>query len=423
MSNKFPTFEEAKRIVIENGIKTQEQYSSSIKDLGLPAHPERCYKDKGWTGWYDFIGKKKPSFPEYEEAKRLVKENGINGIKEYRLFSKDLGLPTNPHQYYKDKGWTDWDDFFGKEKADYPEYEEAKRLVKENGINSCKEYKLFSKDLGLPYAPDLYYKDKGWTNWYDFLGKEKADYPEYEEAKKVVKEKGINSNIEYSHFSKDLGLPAHPERCYKDKGWTDWFTFLGKEKADYPEYEEAKRIVKENGFKDNKEYKSFCKDHGLPSAPDLYYKDKGWTNWYDFLGKTKKNTTSEERTIKVLETLSATPILLKEDAPVQIIYLLASQVDNKLARGIEELLESTDYEDRVKWLKEQLKSLKSDSTPKPESSEENPADKSAAMDSIFDAFEDTWDDLPEDVESNIKTILDNYFHNAVNRALIEEYDD
>ena len=302
-------------------------------------------------------------------------------------------------------------------KKEFPTFEEAKRIVKEKGIKTKMEYLSSYKDLGLPSVPNLYYK--GWTDWYDFLGKE--GFPEYEEAKRIVKENGIKCYKEYKSFCKDLGLPSVPAPYYKDKGWTNWYDFLGKEKADYPEYEEAKRLVKENGINGIKEYKSFCKDLGLPSNPNEHYKDN-WTNWYDFLGKTKK-TTSEERTIKVLETLSATPILLKEDAPVQIIYLLASQVDNKLARGIEELLESTDYEDRVKWLKEQLKSLKSDSTPKPESSEENPADKSAAMDSIFDAFEDTWDDLPEDVESNIKTILDNYFHNAVNRALIEEYDD
>lgn len=356
-------------------------------------------------------------YSTYEETKRILRENGIKCKKDYFSSYKELGLPSTPHKYYKAKGWVNWYDFFGKEGS--PTYEEAKQIVIEKGIKSYKEYISSHKELGLSSTPEKHYRDKGWTNWLDFLGK--ANYLEYEEAKKVVNEKGIKSHRDYNLLHKYLRLPSAPDMYYKDKGWTDWGDFIGNDAVNFPTYEEAKRILREKGINCKKEYLSSYKSLGLPSNPNGYYKGRGWTDWSDFFGKTKK-TTSEERTIKVLETLSINPILLKEEAPVQIIYLLASQLDNKLARRIEELFQSTGYEDKVKWLKEQLKSLKSDSTSEPESSEEDSADELPAMDSIFDAFGDAFDDLPEDVESNIRTILDNYFHNAVNRELIEEYD-
>ena len=57
------------------------------------------------------------TFPTYEEAQRIVKENGINSVSEYKSLYKELGLPSEPGRFYKDKGWIDWYSFFGKHKA------------------------------------------------------------------------------------------------------------------------------------------------------------------------------------------------------------------------------------------------------------------------------------------------------------------
>ncbi len=51
----------------------------------------------------------------------------------------------------------------------------------------------------------------------------------------------------------------------------------------------AKQAVNKLGIKSQKEYfKRFKEDPKLPSAPHKTYKDKGWMNWYDYFGKTKK---------------------------------------------------------------------------------------------------------------------------------------
>ena len=63
----------------------------------------------------------------------------------------------------------------GKEEPEiYNTYEEAKQAVQKLGITSKPKYvKRYKEDSRLPRNPDDIYKNKGWINWYDFLGKEK----------------------------------------------------------------------------------------------------------------------------------------------------------------------------------------------------------------------------------------------------------
>ncbi len=452
----YPIYEEAQRIVKENGINSQTAYKSSYHALGLPSNPSVFYKGKGWIDWPSFFGRSKVSYPTYEEAQRIVKENNINSKTDYDSSYKELGLPAGPHVFYKDKGWVDWPDFLGKSKASYPTYEEAKRIVKENGLNLISEYKSAHKELGLPACPHAVYKNKGWVDWYDFLGKSKASYPTYEEAQRIAKENSISTINDYMSSYQELGLPAGPHVFYKDKGWVDWFDFIGKSKASYPTYEEAQRIVKENSINSKTDYESSYKELGLPAAPYTYYKDKGWIDWYDFLGKSRL-ISKDERKYNILKRLAITPALLKDDAPLQVIYIFVSQFNKELAKEIETILGTSSYEERLNWVKEQLKGLKDGSSSKAESSDETSIDGLEALESSVDEYEDNSDEvlledcseenLEEDtdeltalesiVEENkdvmdtlseeklerLHIIYENYVHSVANRELIAEYDD
>ena len=53
-------------------------------------------------------------------------------------------------------------------------YKECSDKAKELGINSLSEWRKNAKKFNLPYNPDRKYK-KEWTNWYDFLQKNKAN--------------------------------------------------------------------------------------------------------------------------------------------------------------------------------------------------------------------------------------------------------
>jgi hypothetical protein len=57
-------------------------------------------------------------------------------------------------------------------KEPFLSYKEASFLVKTLNIQSAKEYKAIYKNYKkLPFAPDASYKNKGWINWFEFLGK------------------------------------------------------------------------------------------------------------------------------------------------------------------------------------------------------------------------------------------------------------
>lgn len=363
------------------------------------------------------MGTKKNTYPSYEKAKLIVQENELKNIDEYRASYKELELPAAPDRYYKEKGWISWPDFFGRKKVSYPTYEKAKRIVQESGIKGKDDYKSSSKVLGLPSNPNIYYEKKGWTNWYDFLGKKESSYPTYEEAKRIVQENGIKSIKQYNSSYKELELPSVPGVYYKENGWTNWYDFLGKIEDPYPTYEEAKRIVQTRGIKNKRQYISSNKELGLPAAPEAYYEKKGWNNWYDFLGKTE-NISPKEREINILSKLSICPTLLEDDAPPKIIYMLASEVDKNLAIKMEELLSTTSYEDRLNWVKNQLKNLKVDISHMSPTS----TDRLSALKSIVKVYEDVIDTLPEETVERINTILENYAHSLINRELIKEND-
>ena len=432
MKKTFPTYEEAQRIVQENGINSQGDYKSFYKEFGLPAIPSRAYKNKGWIDWYDFLGKVKVSYPAYEEAQRIVQENGIKSRADYQLSSRELRLPVAPDTTYRDKGWIDWYVFLGIPKVSYPTYEEAQRIVQENGLNSVN-YRTSYKKLGLPAAPDVSYKDKGWIDWPSFFGRPKVSFPTYEEAQRIVQENGINSQADYKSSYKELGLPAIPQKSYKNKGWVDWYSFLGKSKNSFPTYEEAQRIVQENDI-NSVNYKSSYKELGLPSVPENTYKNKGWIDWYDFLGKSRL-IPKDERKYNILKKLAITPVLLKDDAPLQVIYIFVSQFNKELAKEIETLLGTSSYEERLNWVKEQLKGLKDGSSSKAKSSDEflledfseenleEDTDELSAIGSIVEENKDVMDTLSEEKLERLHIIYENYVHSVANRELIAEYDD
>ena len=360
-------------------------------------------------------------YPNFEEAKRIVQEKGLKSQSEYHLLFKELGLPSNPQRDYKGVGWVDWYDFLGKEAPTYLSYEDAKRLVQEKGVKSGSEYKLICKEYGLPVNPETFYAGKGWIDWYVFLGKEAVSYPSYEEASRIVQENGIKSFSEYRSHCKELGLTSSPHSYYKGKGWVDWYDFFGKKAIEYPSYEEAKIIVQENGITSLDEYHSSYKEFGLPSSPHTFYKDEGWIDYYTFFGKPQGISIKKKRPI-IMRKLSLFSDLLKHDDTLKSLYMFVSQFDGELGKEIDDLLSTTTYEDRLNWVKEQLRDLKEDTPSVARSSKEVLPDELSAVESIIEEYDDVIETLPEEDKERLNTIWENYVHSAINRDLIAEHD-
>jgi len=286
------TYENAKIYIKQLNITTRDEYRDRyVEDPRLPSCPNQKYKDTGWTNWYDFLGKAKPSFYEtYAEAKAAVRALGINYQNEYRQRSyEDPKLTTIPNHYYADIGWTTWTDFFGRTKRClFASYIEAQTVVQKLGIKSSTEYKLRSMDIpGLPAKPNDYYLDEGWTNWPDFLGKKKRTfYATFTDAQVAAQALGIKTMNEYLvRYREDPKLYSTPSRLYAGIGWSSWTAFLDTERPPYYDtYAEARLNVKALNINTREEYYTrFREDPKLSSNPFKTYANSGWNGWLNYL--------------------------------------------------------------------------------------------------------------------------------------------
>lgn len=291
----FVSYEEAKRITREAGIKSQSEYAKwKNRPKTIPKYPNEHYVGNGWIDWYLFLENVKKSFVKYEDAKIIVRNNGIKSPIEYAKWrSLPDNIPRCPDVYYKKRGWSGWADFLG---TDWVDYYEAQKIVQKNGIKTSTEYKFWEdRPYNLPSSPNTRYKDKGWTNWPKFLGSERKphfkNFHNYKNAKKVVKKYNIKSEEQYKKWNDGTyGLPVDPSAYYRDDGWTNWTEFWGNSKKHFVTYKEAQRITIRDGITSQTEYMNWkTRPKNLPASPCITYKGKGWTNWYDFLGK--PNTT------------------------------------------------------------------------------------------------------------------------------------
>ena len=113
--------------------------------------------------------------------------------------------------------------------------------------------------------------------------------PSLDEAKQIVRRKGIKTSTEFRERRKidpELQLiPSNPYKAYKDEGWVSWQDFLGTK---WITLNEATQIVRKKGIKTSTEFRERRKTDPelqlIPSTPDKTYKDEGWISWQDFLG-------------------------------------------------------------------------------------------------------------------------------------------
>ena len=104
----------------------------------------------------------------YEECRKIVAENNIKSAKDWYKYSNINNLPVHPNRKYKE--WQDWNHFLNKDKVKYYSYEECVKIANVNDIKSAKDWKILSKSKkGVPFNPDRKYKE--WVDWYTFLNK------------------------------------------------------------------------------------------------------------------------------------------------------------------------------------------------------------------------------------------------------------
>lgn len=191
-------------------------YKEAIKETGLD-YSKICKKKGIWTKkeLITYLKKqiKNGKLPGYLYFKKIGELNiYTNALKKFSSRNKILevlNLPSGP--------------------IIYKTYKEAKKAVQKLNIKNAKDYhRKYKEDSCLSATPDIIYADKGWVDWYDFLGKNKKIlYNDYKQAKTSVRKLGIKTKIEYEmRHKEDSYLPSNPNQKYKDKGWKNWRNFL-----------------------------------------------------------------------------------------------------------------------------------------------------------------------------------------------------
>ena len=237
---------------------------------------------------------KKKIFHTYAEAQRGARELGILDSVGYRKrYHLDPMLPGHPQKIYFNRGWTNWYDFLGTQKTErYSSYTEAKAAARALGVTSKADYLLcLATDPQLPRKPERVFAGKGWTRWSEYLGAERKArfYSSYSRAEAAAQSLDVSNSREYQlRYREDQKLPANPHIYYKDRGWIDWKTFLGTEIPYYINYAEAASAVQALCITSFPIYKvRKSEDPRLPPHPEVLYANVGWTGFHDFFGKNK----------------------------------------------------------------------------------------------------------------------------------------
>ncbi len=294
---KKATFEEMREWARSSDVKTQKEWYAAYKRGYLPkGFHFNPYKLKGWTNWYDFLGKEQPAFVTLSEMQEWVKNSVIDSQHEWEVAYSRGDLPAafvqNPQVR---EGWPGWPAFLGRARPAYVSSAEMRKWAKKSDIKTGGEWRAAYRRGDLPEGFVSHPNErKDWLNWDYFLGTKKVSFDEMRE---WARASSIKTQLEWRTASKRGDLPAGFVANPKGRdGWVDWYDFLGTEKKKFkPPLEEMREWARESSINTQIEWQAASKRGDLPEGfvANPSYRD-GWVDWADFLGINKVNASLEE---------------------------------------------------------------------------------------------------------------------------------
>ncbi len=148
------------------GFSAAHIYQKRYKTLPCraPIHPATVYRDTGWDGWKEFLGK---TISSYDEVQHAAIHAGCTTVVDYKRMYKELPVnaPSAPNLIYDE--WTSWKEFLS---SDFDSYDDVHQQVLNLGIATARDYWEQYKTLNCnaPSRPYNVYEE--WTSWDDFLG-------------------------------------------------------------------------------------------------------------------------------------------------------------------------------------------------------------------------------------------------------------
>ncbi|OGI67868.1 hypothetical protein A2738_03235 [Candidatus Nomurabacteria bacterium RIFCSPHIGHO2_01_FULL_42_15] len=280
-----------------------------------PSAPNDKYKHRGWIGWSELVGKENrfkdyPSFEDFQvEIINLYPGEGEIGAWYEKERTKHINWPSAPYRIYKDKGWVGWPELVGKENMYRKEHlsfadfqSEVRALYPGEGSVITWYMKEKKKHRNWYSDPQRVYGDKVWQGWPELVGIEnvkKKEYPSFQnfqtEVRAVYTGKDNIGEWYDEEILKHSDWPYKPDRKYKEEGWQGWPELVGRENRTKKEFLSFENFQSEvialypGKGSVQKWYFSESPQHWKwPSDPDRKYKDKGWKSWSELVGKKKE---------------------------------------------------------------------------------------------------------------------------------------
>lgn len=179
---RFLPFSEAREYVRGLGLKSQREWQafarSDRRPANIPAGPENVYPE--WAGLRDWLGTEKAPTKSFEEVRDYVRTLGVKTHTEWQnhVASGQLppGIPRNPQDAFRGKGFTTWAEFLGRVDFDFLPFAEARAVARGWKIKSRMEWRERARRPDFPEnmakSPADFYAGRGWVSWDDWLGNE-----------------------------------------------------------------------------------------------------------------------------------------------------------------------------------------------------------------------------------------------------------
>lgn len=312
----YKSFQEAKEYVCNLQLKNLDEWKeyckSGNKPADIPTNANSVYKELGWISWGDFLGTGNIApfnrvYRPFSEAREFARSLKLKKGSDWMLYAKSgkkpADIPAIPHQTYRNQGWisvSDWlgTKFIANKNKIFMSFEEARDFVHTLSLKSQIEWfeyvKSPQKPNDIPANASVFYKNRGWISWGDWLGTyEIASYNKiyrsFYDARKFARSLGLNGQNDWIEYHKSgkrpLDIPASPSVVYKHKGWVSWHDWVGKE---FLSFNDAREFVQKLNLKSSTDWINYVKTgkkpENIPSTPQKVYKNKGWISFGDWLG-------------------------------------------------------------------------------------------------------------------------------------------
>ncbi|OWK37390.1 DEAD/DEAH box helicase [Fimbriiglobus ruber] len=178
-AGKYRPFAEARAFVRSLGLKSQREWSDYCKSgrrpVDIPTTPHTVYAE--WVDLKDWLGSGKGSTKSFEEVQEYARSLGIRTFEEWKAHVKGglpPGIPRNPQDTFRIKGFTTWRAFLDRK---YLPFAEARALVRTWGLRTKREWKARTEQpdfprTKIPSSPWDTYRADGWVSLDDWLGNE-----------------------------------------------------------------------------------------------------------------------------------------------------------------------------------------------------------------------------------------------------------